>query len=925
MILGISLCLSSFSKAQTPPQDSVVNAQNQTVHVAYGTQPAWMVTGAVSTVQGSDLEDIYSPDFPSRLYGKLPGLTVVPNGTEEPGNQSTSLYSRGVNTFGVGVPGILILVDGIESNINDLVPQEIESVTLLKDAASTAMYGSKAANGVLLVTTKRGFEGPLKVEFSTQQGIQYPFRESNYLGSYDYARLYNEALQNDGKPAKYTQSDLSDFQSGNDPYFHPNVNWNDELLQKASGFSNYDLNFRGGSKTVRYFVLLNYLNNENLYRRTGDESDFSINGKYQRINFRSNVDINVTNSLTANFTIGGTVVDKANPYAITTNDIFNQMSLIPPDAFPVYAPNGAFARNSLYSNPLANILNSGFYTSDGRTLQTIMGLTQNLDKVVKGLSITARTAFNSWFLSQSNKTRTYISDAFSKDPVSGDIIYNQYGINTSLVGNEGESDQWRRFAFQTMLNYNRTFGTNTLEGILLWNADDYTISGNNFPAKHNNLSGRLTYAYNQKYVGEVSFAYMGSGGFPSGKQYGFFPAASVGWVISNEDFLKGNDVINYLKIKGSYGLVGNDSIGGPSFMFDQTYPYASSYYFGTNNSAFNSIVQGILANPNVTWEKEKSYNIGIEAKIMKNIGFTFDFFNRDRYDILVQPLVSDPDFKGYTKPYLNQGKANDKGFEATLSIQNDASSDFRYFVDASVSYYKNKVVYNAEAIQAYDYLRKTGQPINQPFGLEAIGLFKDQADIDASATQAWTVVQPGDVKYKDQNDDKFIDENDVVPIGNTGLPTFIGALHIGLRYKAFDLDVFFQGESGRSAYFSGYYFEAFQNNGKAGPIALDRWTPETAETATYPRLSSMDNDNNYRYSSFWQRDGSYLKLRSLQLGYTLPNSLTEKVLLSNVRVYLNGTNLFSLDHMDGYRDPEFPSSLYPAFKSYSIGVKVQFK
>lgn len=922
LILAISLCLSVFSKAQTPTQDSSTIKQKPLVNIAYGTQPDWMVTGAVSSVKGTDIQSPFTPNFPSRLFGRIPGLSVY-TGRSEPGNENTSVFSRGINTFGVGGTGMLILVDGIQANYADLIPEEVESVTLLKDASATAMYGSRAANGVLLVTTKRGEEGRLKVVFSTQQGFQSANMLPQFLGSYDYARLYNEALANDGKAPVYTAADLDLYQNGTDPYFHPDANWYKEVLRNTAPISNYDLNFSGGNSAVRYFVLLNEIRDNNLYRKAGSESQFSINGSYQRLNFRSNIDINITKRLSANLTMGGTVVDKANPAGNTTDAVFSSMSIIPPNAFPVYNENKTLGRNSLYSSPLGNILNSGFYTSNGRTLLTTIGFTEQLDMLAQGLSITARMSFNSYFLSQSNKSRTYQSFAISKD-LLGITVYTPYGINSSLVGSEGASDQNRSFTFQTFLNYDRTFDVNTVNGVLMYNADDYTISGNNFPSKHVNISGRATYANNQKYIGEFSFAYMGSENFPKNGRFGFFPAASLGWIISNEDFLKDNNTFTFLKLRGSYGLIGNDKIGSTPFMFEQYYPYSNNYYFGTGNTTFNSIVQGSPANTNVTWEKEKSANIGLEASLLNHVDITLDLFNRDRYDILVQPNLTDPDFMGYSKPYLNQGKTNNKGFEATLRLHNDDSKSLKFFVEASISYFKNKIVYNSEALQLNDYLYQTGRQIGQPFGLVALGFFKDQADIDASPEQIWTSVKPGDVKYKDQNNDNLIDQNDSYPIGNTLLPNLTAGLHAGLQYKGFDFDMFFQGVTGRSVTFDGYYFQAFQNNGKAGTIALNRWTPETASTATYPRLSTLNDANNFRYSTLWQYDGSFIKLRSIELGYTFPDRISSIIKMEDLRIFINGTNLFSLDHMQGYRDPEIASG-YPEVKSLSAGVRVQFK
>lgn len=923
LIFTIILCLSVFASAQIPSQDSVKVVQNPDINIAYGSQPSWMVTGAASSVRGSDLQSSFTTSFTNTLFGRIPGLSVYTIGNE-PGNENTALFSRGINTFGVGGTGLLILVDGIQANLADLSAEEVESVTLLKDASATVMYGSRAANGVLLITTKRGVAGRLKVIFSTKQGFQSTNRLPQFLNSFDYATLYNEALANDGKPALYTNTDLNSYKNGDDPYFHPDVNWYKEVLRNATPISNYDLNFSGGNEVVKYFVLLNAIKSNSLLQNTGDQSAFSTNGSYQRLNFRSNIDINITKRLSANLTMGGTIVDKANPSGTTTDALFRTMSIIPPNSFPVYNENKTISRNSVYSNPLGNILNNGFYTSNGRTLLTTMGFTEQLDMITPGLSITARTSFNSYFLSQSNKSRTYQSFIASRDPVSGVVSYTPNGINSSLTASEGASDQNRSFTFQSFLNYDRTFGTHTISSVFMYNADDYTISGNNFPSKHVNLSGRATYAKSQKYIGEFSFAYMGSENFSKKGRFGFFPAMSLGWIVSNEGFLKDNSTINFLKIRGSYGLIGNDKIGSTAFMFEQYYPYGNNYYFGTGNTSYSSIIQGSPANTNVTWEKEKSANVGLEASLMNHLDVTIDVFNRDRYDILVQPNRTDPDFMGYTKPYLNQGKANNKGFEAVLRYHNDNTKDLKFFVEASVSYFKNKVVYNSEALQLNDYLYQTGQQIGQPYGLVALGFFKDQTEIDASPKQIWTVVQPGDVKYKDQNNDDVINQNDIYPVGNTTLPNITAGLHVGLKYKGFDFDMFFQGVTDRTITFDGYYFQAFQNNGKAGTIALNRWTPGTAATATYPRLASNNNDNNYRYSTLWQHDGSFVKLRSIELGYTLPSRISNAIKMENMRVFINGTNLFSIDHMNGYVDPENFSG-YPVLKTVSIGLRVQFQ
>lgn len=912
----------SVEPAFTQAEDtSKYEQEKENIAIAYGTQPDWMVTGAISKISGSDLSSSFVTNFAGTLPGRLPGLTVI-QGNNEPGYETFNLVSRGINTFGVGVTDMLIMVDGfIDVNFHSLTPEEIESVVLLKDAAATAMYGSRAANGVLLITTKRGKEGPLTVNFSMQHGLQSPTNLPKFLGAYDYARLYNEARVNSGMIGLYTEADLNSYQKGDDPYLHPDVDWYNEVLRNSSPMSNYNLNFSGSLSGVRYFASLNHLKNDLLYKKTGDMSEFGVNSNYTRTNFRSNVDIDLGQRFTAKISLGGCIEDKENPVDYNTNSMFSLLANIPPNAFPVYNPNGTWGRNELYSNPLGDMMELGFFSSNSRTMQVGFSLNYQLDMITQGLSVTGLVSMNNWFRGYSSKSRTYRSFGIKK--IGDEIVYIPFGINTSLTGSEGNSSQYRNNTYQIWLNYARNFGIHDVNGIFLVNADEEVYGGDEFPYRHLNLSGRATYANRQTYIGEFSFSYMGSENFPKDGRFGFFPAVSLGWIVSNEPFLKENDFLTFLKLKGSYGMVGNDKIGGIRFMFQQYYPFTSNYYFGTENSPASGIVQGSPANTSVTWEKERTFNIGFEATIRDKLDVSLDIFNRDRNDILVIPNRTLPDFMGFSKPYINDGKTNNKGFEATMRYSN-IWNDLKFFIESNIWYHQNKLVFSSENLQLHDYLYRDGHSINQPFGLVANGFFKDENDIANSPLQVWTDTKPGDVKYVDQNKDNIIDERDLYPIGHTSVPTLSGNLNTRFQYKGIDFNLFFQGVKNRTVSFSGPLFHAFQNEGKISEIALERWTPETAETATYPRLTALNNENNYRYSTLWQRDGSFIKLRSIELGYTFPSKIIKSIGLDDARIFVNGTNLFSWDHMKGYRDPEIEYG-YPATRSYSIGIKIQLQ
>ena len=910
----------SFAMARTLRVDTLL--QNDINKVAYGMQPKWMTTGAVSSVRGNELKS-FVPNIANMLNGRIPGLVVQQWGCE-PGADSPAMNARGVNTYGSGT-GLFIVIDGFQSTeayFQQLTPQEIESITLLKDASATAIYGSKGANGVLLITTKRGTSDKIKINFSIQSGFQQPLRLPEFLGAYDYATLYNEALVNDGKSPFYTPMDLEAYKTGNDPIFHPDVDWYGTILRKAAPITNYNFTASGSNEYFRYFVLLNVLDDRSLYRKAGNVSDFSKNGTYTRYNFRTNIDVKLSKRLQGAITLGGTIEDKTNPgTSENTSGMFDLMSSIAPNAFPVYVSTGMYGGNSMYSNPLGDLMQTGYTSYNGRSLQAIFQLKGDLGFITPGLSVNGAVGFNTYFKSYSKKSRQYARYSVDRDNAD-EIIYTTYGQNTSLAGDESSSSQWRDYSLQASLNYNRTFnGLHNIDAIYLGSYNDYVVTGTDLSYKNIAMGGRVTYSYDKRYIGEFSFGYNGTENFPKGHRFGFFPAGSLGWILSNEAFLKGNPILNYLKLRASYGIVGNDNIGGIRYMFDQYYD-GYGYHLGNSNNVQDGLVQGKLANPDVTWEKEKKFIVGFEATLVNKIDVSFDYFIQKRSNILSQPYRTVPDYLGISRPDINIGKVDNKGLETSIRYNGIGKKDLTYFVETSLWYAKNKVVYNAEAIQENEYLYGTGRIVGQPFVLEAIGFFKDEDDILKSPTQTFTDVRPGDIKYKDQNKDGKIDSNDYYPIGYTSMPQITLGLHGGITFKGFDMDIFFQGAANRTVYCGGKYYHAFQNDAKVSSIALGRWTPETAETATYPRLSSENNLNNYQASSFWQKNGNFLKLRSLEIGYTLPFQLSRKINLEKVRIFANGTNLFSLDHMDGFTDPETMSG-YPALRTISFGLSIQ--
>ncbi len=709
--------------------------------------------GAVSSVEGDALIDPYNTNLANTLFGMVPGL-FVSQANGEPGADDASLWGRGVGTFGSG-RSLQIVIDGFPSTIdffNQLSPYEIEKIELLKDAAATAIYGNRAANGVLVVTTKRGTDRPLKIDFGVRYGFQKAIRMPEYLGAYDYASLYNEALANEGKVPLYDKNALEAYRTGSNPLLYPDVDWTSEMMRSLSPVANYHLTARGGSQTVKYFVLFNGVNNTGLFKNPETAAEYGKKYRHSRYNFRTNVDVRLTPRLTAGLIIGGSVEDKYTPGTSESAwNLIDCMSSVPSNAFPVFAAEGMPGGNSMYVNPLVELTERGYISYNGRTAQAAIRLTEDLGFITKGLSLSVGINFNSWFRSYSNKTRNYARYEIAKDD-SGETVYNMTGEDTALSGDESSSSQWRNLAVEATLAYDRTFGKHHVSAMGRFSFDDSTTSSGSLPYRNLGFAFAVNYTYGGRYMAEFTSGYYGNDNFPPYARYGFFPAGAIGWVISNEEFLRGNGIVNLLKFRASCGLVGNADIGGSRFMYNQYWKYGGSYFFGTSNSGMDTYVEDRLANPDVTWEKDLKVNVGIDVRLLNCLSFSADWFMNRRRDILTKPYDVVPAWLGVSMPDLNIGKVDNTGVELTLGYSGLAA-DWRWSARGIFSYAHNKVIYNAEAPQEYSYRLGTGHIVDQPFRLEAIGFFRNQEDIDNSPKQIFGDVVPGDIKYRDQNGD----------------------------------------------------------------------------------------------------------------------------------------------------------------------------
>lgn len=926
-ILPLMLCCSAlFHELKAQPVLSEVNIDSIT-RVAYGTQPKDQVTSAISNVSGTELRKIQTATLTNALVGKLPGVTIMGTGGA-PGYDEPSIFIRGQHTSLNN--GILLLVDGIQvNNISFLSPDEIESVSVLKDASALVMYGARGGNGVLLVTTRRGRSSEkINIAFNARYGLQSPRQLPKLAGSYDFARLYNEALQNDGLPASYTPAQLEGYRMGADPYLYPDVNWYDEILRKNSPVQDYSVAFDGGSETARYFVMAGFTNNQGLYAHTDQEHNSNIS--YNGLNFRANLDLNLNKGFSAQVGLGANIQDRKFP-PVATATFWQNMTTYAPNLYSVRTPDGRVTGTATYpSNPLGDLLERGYQSRHDRNIQMNVRASQKLDFITEGLKVFGAVLFDNLLQNRYDKTRNY---AYFEPLVTtgshgqDSIYYQQQGLDSDLSVVTGGDYENNRIVFQGGFDYSRKFDQHEIGAMVFFQQDKYTVLGNQSPFAMQNLAGRITYNYREKYVAEGAFSYSGLENYAPGHRFGFFPAISAGWLMHKEDFLSASTWINYLKLRASAGIVGNDK-GASRFNYNQYWGVASSqgYYFGTAQNWYNGLVQLGMANPDITWEKGRILNFGVDAALFKNrLSINADVFHENRTDILVDMSGNSSALSGYTAGITaNKGRVVDYGTEIAARYNGDAGK-VSYYIGGQFTYAFNKIKESYETPKKESYSYRQGNPVGQYFGLEAIGYFRDESDIVSSPVQTFSVVRPGDLKYKDQNNDGLIDVNDQIAIGKASYPQINYGVNTGLSFKGINLDLFFQGIANRSVYLNGYLFQPFVNNANVLEWAVNgRWTPETHASATFPRLTTQSNANNYQASTFWVRNANFLRLRNIELGYTLPKKLVSGLGLESIKFYVSGMNLLTWDDLAVDVDPETLGMGYPVLKSYSAGISVKF-
>jgi len=920
---------------------------NEVQVVGYGSQKKATVVGAVSGVSVKDIQKYSTPSLTNAIGGKLAGV-VTRQTSGEPGYDAAKIFIRGqVSQSGVNKP--LIIVDGAERELQDywttMNIQDIESFQVLKDASATAVYGNRGANGVVLITTKHGTFGKPVVTMRLETAIVTPLRIPDYVDGYNFALLTNEALTNVGQPAKYSSAELQKYKDGSDPYLYPNVDWQDIVLRKHTKQSINNLGISGGSQSVKYYVNLGYTLQEGIYNE--DPSvPYQTNAALKRYNFRSNTDFQLTKNFSVALGLSG-IISTANFPGKTAGQIFQGLMFTPPNAYPIVNPNGSSPGGfgNIQMNPYALVTQTGYTKQYYTTLVNNLSAKWDLSSVAKGLYVTGLAAYDVVDITQDVRTKSPALYNYSKSTTGVDT----YTIvsTESPLGYSTPNENYKTVYLQTAFNYNRTFGKHTVTGLLAAERREFTnvdagSSTDNLPQRRQGIISRLTYNYDTRYLLEINGAYNGSENFPSDKRYGIFPSIGAGWIVSNEKFWN-KDIVSMLKIRGSYGLVGNDRIGGSRFLFISTYnKSATGYTFGLNqNIDPGGKSEALIGNQNVTWERAYKKDAGLDMELYNGkITLTADVFYELRKGQLLR-RGSVPIYTGYpsgTLPYGNVGVSTNKGFDGSFQFRNTTHGGFYYSFNGTFTYAKNTIIENDQAPALYPWQELRGHPIGANLGYVGIGFFQDQNDINNSPSQTalQSVIRPGDTKYKDINNDGKITDADRTVIGTYGSePQIVFGFGTTLAWKGFDASIFFNGAAHRDYFFSSgdQAYTAWIFSGGIGTynalneIYSQRWVAGADNSnAKFPAVRAGNSpNNNYIGSTVWQRSGDFLRIKNAEIGYTLPASLVKKLTLKGIRVFVQGTNLATWDKIKAV-DPEsnFSTGAYPITKNYNFGIEVNF-
>lgn len=882
------------------------------------------IVGATSTIDEDAISSSNQMNVLNILSGKAPGLNVSQVPTE-PGRSATVLNIRGLSRSATdNAP--LIIIDGIERPLEDLTPKEIESITVLKDATSKILYGPKAVNGVLLVKTKRGIKYKRDRQFNIEFGAQTPVRMPEYLNSADYATMYNQARINDGLSPYYTQTDIDGYRMGTNPVLYPDVDFHKLCLNDHMSYRKAIAQFRGGNESAQYYVNATYAG-------YGGYEAVGKNNTSNKFNLRVNLDYKVNDWLKAFVDIAGQMEFYTTNY-MSADKLFSRLSSHRPNAYPIKFSDpgnpgteiyGAMENANLSSsreNIYAEMALGGSKENTVRKGQTNIGFDLSLDRYVKGLSAKAYVTFDvyNYLVVGKNENFSSYRPIFNENSLIGKELLT---VEKKVSDKSRIADQmYRNYGYFGQLSYDRTFqAKHQLKSDLVIFQSRRENLGSSQDDVNRTFALRTNYVYNKKWIAELDMAVMGSSRFTKGNRYGYFPTVGVAWIASEEKFLKDKEWLDFLKIKASTGLLGTDNYFD-FFLFESRWNTSQSTHFGPKlEEDVNTSTLVHVGNPDLTWEKSFEINIGAEASFLNCLTADFNYFNNYRYDILT-PTTSFSSINGGELMYRNYGSVRNQGVELALEYSGNIGK-LHYSIGGNTIW--SKAVYEkTDDMEGLSSNRKKeGKPVDTRFGLIAEGLFKSGDEIAAHPVQDFGPVQIGDVKYANINNDHHINENDMLPIGNE-YPRFQFGLNINLAYKGFELSLSGSGMAQYDIYLNNSYYWMREDQ-KYSTFVKNYFNPSTGE-GKFPRLTTQQNQNNYRSSSLWMRSGNFFKLRDAMLSYSLPQNITNKMTLKQVKLFVRGSNLFTISSIKDL-DPEYIDAGvtgYPFFRSFTGGINVVF-
>ena len=929
-----------------------VQALEDIIVVGFGEQRKISFTGAQTSIPARELDHSVA-NISTMLAGRLAGITGVQR-SGEPGFDGADIWIRGISTMSGG-SNPLILVDGVERSMDNIDPQDIESFSILKDASATAVYGVRGANGVILINTKRGKEGKPEITFDFNQGITHFTKTPALLGGVDYMELSNEALTTRGEAPRFSQEIIEKTQNRYDPFVYPDVNWMEEVFRDFGYNRQASLNVHGGSATSKYYVSVGYYDETGLYN-TDALAEYDSKARFTRYNVTTNITMDLTPTTTVDVGIQG-YLSEGNYPGESANTIFSSALEISPVEYPVLYPGGFVpgrSPNGGMRNPYADATLRGYQNHDRNQLYSNLRVTQALDNFTEGLSATAMFAFDAYNehrIIRGKREDTWIVDV--NNPRNPDGTLNLGTVPTfqgqnflSYTRNNGGN---RRFYMEASFNYDKAFDEHRVGGLLLFNktdflnafADDFTGS---IPFRNQGLAGRITYSYDDRYFIEFNAGYNGSENFAPSQRYGFFPAFGVGWAISNEDFFQPlTNVIDFLKIRYTDGRVGSASGAGRfAYIGEVIRDGNSGYTFGRDRIRSDGIFENSYA-VDVTWAEARKQDLGIEINMFNyRLGIIFDLFKEYTEGAFLR-RADIPNYIGLNAdPFGNIGIVENKGFDGSINFDK-SFKELIVGVRATFSYNRNKILENGQPEQQYPWMERRGDPVLARYGFIAERLFTFEDDIngdgyitpeDGGFAEQFGQIMPGDIKYKDLNGDGRIDAFDQTEIGQGDVPALTYGFGISLSYRNFDMSLFFQGQSEADIILSGTGIIPFVGDGGGANLyqeALNRWTEENPDPdAMYPRLSygsaAVGQNNNTQTSTWWLRDVDFLRLKTAELGYTLPKHIAQLLRMKNARLYMRGVNLLTFSKFDIW-DPELFTSngaQYPNNSVYSMGINLQF-